>query len=411
MNFKHPFFTLIFCVLIAIPATAQSKKQQELEEKRQRILSEIKQINTLLFKTRGEKKSVLAEVEDLEQRISARENLIRVTNQQANLLTREINNNLNSIEQLRNELGTLKEDYAAMINKSYKSKSHQSRLMFLLSSEDFLQAYKRMQYLKQYTNHRKKQGLQIQSKTKELQELNESLIQQKKDKQKLIEENRIAKAKLDEERKDQQALIATLRKDEGKFASQIQEKQQEANRLEREIDKLIKEAIAEANKSSSTKVTSTKGTANSFALTPEAKALATSFKNNKGKLIWPVEKGRVLNSYGTRQHPQFPNVKQTFNGVEIITEPNAAARVVFDGVVMQVQQLKGANKAVYVRHGNYITIYNNLASVSVKKGDEVKTKQVIGTVFTHPVSKRALLKFFVYQNTKKMNPADWIYRM
>ena len=395
---------------MAFSGVAQSKKQKELEAKRQRILTEIKEINSLLFKTRGEKKSVLAEVEDLDLRIAARENLIRVTNQQANLLTREINTNLNSIEQLRNELSTLKEDYASMINKSFKSKSQQSRVMFLLSSENFLQAYKRMQYMKQYTKHRKQQGISIQQKTKELQELNESLIQQKKDKQLLIAENRKAKAELNKEKKDQEALIATLLKDEGKFAKQIRSKQREANRIDKEIDKLIKEAIAAANKTSGVKTTAA-SKANTFALTPEAKALATSFKNNKGKLIWPVQKGRVLNAYGTRQHPQFPNVKQTFNGVEIITEANATARAVFKGEVMQVQQLKGANKAVYVRHGDYITIYNNLASVSVKKGDKLNAKDPIGKVFTHPVTKRAVLKFFVYQNTKKMNPADWVYRM
>ena len=407
---KRVFHILLFlCFFIVVPVSAQSKKQKQLEEKRQLLLKEIEKINTLLFKTRGEKKTILAEVEDLDQRISARENLIRVTNQQANLLTREINDNLSTIDQLRTELTTLKEDYASMISKSYKSKSQQSRLMFLLSSENFLQAYKRAQYMKQYTRHRKKQGESIKIKTAELKELNTNLIQQKKDKENLLVENRSAKKKLDEEKKNQEALVASLKKDEGKFAKQIRNKQKEADRINREIDRLIREAIAASNKSSGN--TTTKKSSTAFALTPEAKALAADFKSNKGKLIWPVEKGRILNAYGTRQHPQFPNVKQTFNGVEIITESNATARAVFKGEVMQVQQLKGANKAVYIRHGNYITIYNNLASVSVKKGDKVNAKDRIGTVFTHPSTGRAILKFFVYLNTKKMNPADWVYRM
>jgi len=405
-----PYIVLLVCLFVVIPTTAQSKKQKELEEKRQSLLEEIKQINSLLFKTRGEKQSVLAEVEDLDHRISARQNLIRVTNQQANLLTREINNNLTTIDQLRTELTGLKEDYASMINKSYKSKSTQSRIMFLFSSENFLQAYKRMQYMKQYTRHRKKQGESIKAKTVELQSLNKSLIQQNKDKKKLIEENRIAKKRLDEEKRDQVALVASLKKDEGKFAKQMRDKQKEANRINKQIDDLIRAAIA-ANNALSKNLNTTNTSINTFALTPQARALAKSFKNNKGKLIWPVEKGHVLNAYGTRQHPQFPNVKQTFNGVEIITESNAKARAVFNGEVMQVQQLKGANKAVYVRHGDYITIYNNLATVSVKKGDKIKTKQVIGTVFTHPTTGRTILKFLVYQNTKRMNPADWVYRM
>ena len=404
-----PYIVLLICLFVVLPTTAQSNKQKELEERRQSLLEEIKQINSLLFKTRGEKQSVLAEVEDLDHRISTRQNLIRVTNQQANLLTREINNNLTTIDQLRTELTGLKEDYASMINKSYKSKSTQSRIMFLFSSENFLQAYKRMQYMKQYTRHRKKQGESIKSKTKELQSLNKSLIQQKKDKKRLIDENRVAKKRLDEEKRDQVALVASLKKDEGKFAKQIRGKQKEANRIDKQIDDLIRAAIAANNASAKNLNTAT--SKNTFTLTPQAKALAKNFKNNKGKLIWPVEKGRVLNAYGTRQHPQFPNVKQTFNGVEIITESNAKARAVFNGEVMQVQKLKGANKAVYIRHGDYITIYNNLATVRVKKGDMIKTKQVIGTVFTHPTTGRTILKFLVYQNTKRMNPADWVYRM
>lgn len=403
-------FVLICCFMIAVSASAQSKKQQDLEAKRQLLLEEIKQINNLLFKTRGEKKSVLAEVEDLDQRIATRENLIRVTNQQANLLTREINNNLTTIDQLRNELTSLREDYAAMINKSYKSKSDQSRIMFLFSSENFLQAYKRIQYMKQYTRHRKKQGENIKAKTAELQELNEDLLQQKKDKNALIAENRLAKKQLDEEKRNQEALIASLKKDEGKFAKQIRGKRKEADRIERAIDKLISEAIAANNKETRSNVAAKKSSS-VFTLTPEAKTLAKSFRENKGKLNWPVEKGRILNRFGTRQHPQFPNVKQKFNGVEIITEPGMKARTIFNGVVFQVQQTQATNKWVYVRHGDYITIYTNLVDLKVKKGDKVTTKQELGTVFTNPQSGRAVLKFYVYQNRNKMNPADWVYRM
>ena len=401
---------LMLCSGLAI---GQSEKQKQLEARRQALLGEISTINKMLAETKGEKRSVLAEVEDIDMRITALENLIRITNQQANLLTREINTNLASIEQLRTELSVLKEDYAKMIVKSYKSKSQQSRLMFLLSSHNFLQAYKRAQYMKQYTNHRKRQGERIQSKTAQLQELNQTLLVQKKDKEALVVENRRSKDKLAEEKKIQQDLVASLLQDENKYVKQIRAKQNEADKLDREIDRLIKEAIAAANKKAAGKATGTKKKASlsTFDLTPEAAALATSFKNNKGKLSWPVAKGRVLNAFGRRRHPQFPNVTQNFSGVEIITESDARARAVFKGEVMQVQQLKGANKAVYIRHGNYITIYSNLATVSVKKGDQVSTKQEIGTVFTHPTSKRTLLKFFIYQDTKKMNPADWIYRM
>ena len=391
---------------------AQSKKQQQLEAQRQDLIKEIKKINTLLFKTRGEKKTVLSEVEDLNQRIKAQENLIRVTNQQANLLTREINENLNQISLLRDELQKLKEDYAAMVRKSYKSKSQQSRVLFLLSSQNFLQAYKRVQYMKQYANHRKKQGENIKTKTEALQTLNSSLITQRKQKDVLIADNKKAKAKLKKEKQQQEGLIASLKKEESTFSKQIRAKQRESDRINKQIKKLIRDAIAAANKKAGTKVTKEASMSNSkLALTPEAAALAKDFKSNKGKLIWPVKEGVVINKYGTRQHPQFPNVTQTFHGVEIATGKNANARAVFNGEVLQVQQVKNANKAVMIRHGDYITIYNNLATVSVQKGDKVSTKDPIGTVFTHPVSGKTVMKFLVYKNDTEMNPADWIYKM
>jgi septal ring factor EnvC (AmiA/AmiB activator) len=405
---SYLFLVLSFFAFASV--IAQPNKQKELEEKRQSILQEIKQINSLLFKTQGRKKSILTNVEDLNHRINARENLIRVTNQQANLLTREINNNRTKIDDLQKELAELKEDYAAMINKSYKSKSQQSRIMFLLSAENFLQAYKRLQYMKQYTKHRKEQGESIKEKTMLLEILNKDLTEQKAKKQELIEENRLAKANLNSEREEHQSLIASLKKDEGKFSTQIRSKQQEADAIDKQIDALIKAAIAKSNKDSGASPATTKS-ATSFALTAEAKALAASFTTNKGKLPWPVEKGVVLKRYGKQQHPQLPNVTTFNSGVEIATEANSKARAVFNGEILEIQQLKGANKAVYIQHGNYITVYNNLVNVSVKKGDKVTTKQEIGTIFTNPSNGQTTLKFLIYQNTNRMNPADWVFRM
>ena len=412
---KKRFYILVLSVLFFgnFSALAQpGNKQQQLEQQRESILNDIKKINTLLFKTRGVKKTILSEVEDINQRIKAQQNLIRVTNQQANLLTRKINENLTQISLLRNELQQLKEDYAAMVQKSYKSKSQQSRVLFLLSSEDFLQAYKRVQYMKQYANHRKKQGESIKAKTELLQQLNLDLIDQRKEKDLLISENIAAKAKLKKEKELQQTLIASLKKEESTFTKQIRAKQQKANKINGQIKKLIRDAIAAANKKArENKSKPPIASATKFALTPEAAAIAKDFKNNKGKLIWPVKQGLVINKYGTRQHPQFPNVTQTFHGVEIATNANAQARAVFNGEILQIQQLKNANKAVMIQHGDYITIYYNLATISVKKGDKVSTKDPIGKVFTHPITKQTVIKFMVYRNDTEMNPADWVYKM
>lgn len=412
MKYLQVYLIVLFGLFSIVNVSAQTDKQKQLEERRQSILKEIKQINSLLFKTKKEEKSVLSQVEDINHRISASENLIRITNQQANLLTRNINDNMNRISALREELKIMKADYAEMVRKSYKSKNQQSRVMFLLSSESFLQAYKRVQYMKQYAAFRKKQGEEIGRKTQELQKLNTDLIDQKKDKQNLIDENTAAKNQLIKEKKSQEELMATLRKDESKYTSQIRTKQKEADKIDKEIDALIRAAIAEANrKAKESKTVSKPTTSGGFALTAEDKALAASFSNNKGKLPWPVERGMVVKSFGTHRHPQFPNVTTTSSGVEIAAEDNAPVRAIFEGSVMSIQVIKGANKVVFVQHGDYISVYSNLATVSVKTGDKVITKQTIGTVAKSPTAGRTILKFYIYKNKTKINPADWIYRM
>jgi septal ring factor EnvC (AmiA/AmiB activator) len=407
--YKYLFLFLSFFYFNS--GIGQVNKQKELEEKRQAILNEIKQINTLLFAAQKEEKSVLTQIENLNSKISARQNLIRVTNQQANYLSREINNNRAKINLLETELKDLKEDYASMIVKSYKSKSQHSRIMFLLSSESFLQAYKRLQYMKQYAKYRKLQGESIKKRSIVLEELNQGLIEDKKKKQVLINDNKLAKTKLSKELEDQSQLVSALKKDENKFTRQIQKKQKEATKIDREIEKLIRNAIAASNKKNAKKSGTKLSSSKTLALTPEAKLIAADFTKNKGKLPWPVKNGVVVKRFGNTRHPQLPNVTTYCSGVEITTEKNAKVRAVFNGEVMEIQKIKGAAKAVFIKHGDYITIYQNMTNVTVKKGDTVTTKQEIGSVANKASSGKSILKFLVYQNDKKMNPASWIYKL
>jgi septal ring factor EnvC (AmiA/AmiB activator) len=208
--------------------------------------------------------------------------LIKVTNQQANLLTRRIGLNERTIADQRKELESLKAEYAKMIQKSYASKSLQNRLMFLFSSENFLQAYKRIQYLKQYARYRRKQGIAIAEKTTLLQELNKTLTQEKATKLALVEENRAVQEELEKERKQQQNLIKTLNRKERSLAAQISKKQKQRKAIDREINRLIREAIAASNKAAGKKGNKT------FQLTPEAKLIAANFQANKGRLPWPL---------------------------------------------------------------------------------------------------------------------------
>ncbi|MEO8935108.1 MAG: peptidoglycan DD-metalloendopeptidase family protein [Xanthomarina sp.] len=409
MAYKSTFkyiFLLVF-TLSSVVGFSQSKKQQELEERRQELNREIKQINDLLFKNKSEKKSQTTLIEDLSYKVSVRQNLIQITNQQANLLTREINANQKKITELRDELQTLRDNYAKMIVISYKSKSEQSRVMFLLSSTNFQQAYKRVQYINQYADYQKEQGESIKIKTAELQQTNLALLKQKEDKQKLIDENRIAQRELEGELKQQESLMASINKNLNNYTSQIRQKQNEANQIDKEIEKIIREAIASSNKSAGKTSVESSG----FALTPEDKILAGNFVSSKGKLPWPVEKGVVKLRYGKQPHPVVKTVLIQSNGVRIATEEGAPIRAVFNGKVLAVQAIKHGNLSVLIQHGNYVTVYKNLSKVYVKKGDNVTTKQEIGQVFTNPSNKETILNFSVFKDSATQNPADWIFRM
>ena len=402
---KHRFYIVFFlgCLLSSMSLIAQSDKQKKLEVQRQQILKEIKQFKAFYAGKKKEEKSEISLIEDLNYKVQRRQNLIRITNEQANLLTREINTNQQEITSLRAQLQELKDDYAAMIVKSYKSKSQQSKVMFLLSSNNFKQAYKRLQYIRQYANYQKEQGELIKKKTKELQDLNLELSKQKKDKDKLIQENRIAKRELEKEVEEREKLMAIIKADMTKFASQIKQKQQEADRLDKEINRLIREAIAASNAKAGKKSSTGK-----FVLTPEAKKLAASFEANKGKLGWPVSRGIIKSRYGKTRSLTDSSIEVNNSGVKIATESNAEVKSVFNGVVSKIIVVKNGNPGIMIRHGNYFTIYYNLSKVYVKSGDVITTGQVIGQVFTSKFNGESLLDFRIYKNNQKLNPEYWL---
>ena len=395
-------FTLL---LTAHLGYTQSLTRKQLEKRREAIQSEMVQLNRLRQSNKKKEKSLLTQVQDIDQQIKVRTDLIRITNRQTNLLTKEIDDNLNKLENLREELKLLKEDYAGMIQKSYKSRSNQSRVMFLLSSESFAQAYKRTQYMKQYATYRKKQGDQIKERTELLKQVNKDLLEQKEAKKILIAENKKAKQELDKEKAQQDELVKQIRKQSSIYAAQIRDKQKETDKIDKQIDDIIAKAISASNKKTGKSTSS-----NSFALTPAGKALASSFAANKGRLIWPVERGRVTRPYGESRHPTLPNIKIKNSGIDIETTENAAVRAVFEGEVLAIQNVKGGGLAVSIRHGNYITVYYNIKNLKVEKGDPIFYKQQIGEVGKNAFTGKSIMKFRIQKNLTKLNPTTWILK-
>ena len=310
------------------------------------------------------------------------------------------------VNQLKKDLAILKEDYSNMIEKSYKSRSEESRAMFILSSDNFLQAYKRAQYMKQYSTFRKMQGEEIKEKTAQLEVYNNKLGKQKKEKEKLIAESEKEKQELEKERQEQQRLLQKIKKDKSKIIAEIRKKQKESRAIEKQIDRLIREAIAAANKKAGNTTNTT-----TFVLTPESKELANDFKANQGRLPWPVVKGAVTKRYGRQPHPLEPSIMIESSGIEISSEKGERARAVFNGEVSDVQMAPNGTATVVIRHGDYITTYSNLGNVSVGKGQKVSTKQTIGSIHFNSFTGKAVLKFLLFKNTTKLNPQSWLGRL
>jgi septal ring factor EnvC (AmiA/AmiB activator) len=312
--------------------------------------------------------------------------------------------------------------------------------------------------MKQYTSFRKIQGEEIKDKSKELVVYNQKLDVQKSAKQKLIDEKEKERLSLEQEKKEQEKLVNAIKKDKNKIANDIKKKQQESRAIDKQIDRLIRQAIAEANRKAAAERAKQKAAATAAAkekkaaaaaaakelasanktgktiktvvkpvveeepaeeakkpisstkidLTPEAKIVADNFRANKGRLPYPVERGSITLGYGNQPHPVYKSLMVHNSGVEITTDQGANARAVFDGVVTSVFNLTKVTKAVMIQHGDYFTVYQNLSSVNVSTGDKVSRKQALGRIRSNGETGKTVLKFLIYQNTSYINPTGWL---
>lgn len=409
-------FLLFFC--LATPMWSQPTTQEQLEERKAKIQLEIQEKEQLLQSVKSKEKSIVSQLLIQKEKIGLKEKLIKTTEKQTKLLSNDIYTNQLQINQLNRDLEQLRKDYAEMIVKSYKSRSEQSRAMFLLSSQNFLQAYKRAQYMKQYASYRKMQGEEIKGKTNQLVVYNDKIGAQKNEKEKLIAENEKEKQQLVKEKQVQEKIANQIKKEKGKITAEIKKKQQETKKIDAQIKKMIRDAIIAANKKTAAanvkanpNITAAEKkaieTSTNIVLTPEGKLVSDNFKANKGRLPWPVEKGAISLGYGDQPHPVFKTLTVHNSGIEISTENGSNARAVFSGEVTQVQLITPLKKAVIIKHGDFFTIYQNLSSVNVQVGDKIAAKQSLGKIRTDGEGK-TILKFMVSQNTTYFNPTSWL---
>ncbi len=403
-SFGHIAF--LFFLFSSFSLFSQTRK--ELETQRKQIQLDIKRVNKLLVTQKRKEKNALEDLKDINLKINVRNNFINTINLEATLLSKEIKKKDGQVDKLSKNLEVLKKDYADMIYKSYKSRSLQSRTMFLLSAQNFYQAYKRLQYMQQYASFRKKQGEEIVLQTDVLQKVKDSLVAQKSLKDSLILQEEQQKQLIENDKKEQEQLIGYIKKRERRYKRDLQKKIKEEKLIASKIDKLIKEAIARANRKAAKKSTGSKK--DEFILSPEAKALASKFEMNKGKLPWPVKESIITRKFGVQPHPTLSGITINSTGLHFTTSKGSMAESIFDGEVLAIQKSTGGRKNVLVQHGNYISTYKNLESTSLKTGDKVVTGQKIGKIFTNKVTQKTTLVFVLFKNTKRLNPSQWILR-
>ncbi len=392
-------FFILSCLTVSFSSVGQTKNQ--LQKKREQLQKEIRQINTLLFKSKQQEEALLSELGDLNKRIAIRSRLIRTIDQEEKELSEEIDFNQKEIDSLETSLTKLKKEYADMIVQSYKSKSKQSTLMFLLSSKNFSQAYKRMQYMKQYNAYRKLQGEKIKIEHEKLAAFNDSLIVKQEEKVLLIALYTKEQDSVKSEKNSQVKLVEKVKKEESKYVAEVKRIQNQENKLNKQIERLIAEEIARSNKKANSN-------SSGIAMTPEEKLVASTFVANKGKLPWPTEKGMVIRKYGKQKHPTLAGITIQSNGIQLATEREAKARSIFKGKVLSIQLQPGRKKMVLIQHGNYISAYKNLDNVFVKRGQSIATKQEIGTIHTDAITGKTILAFSLFKNTTLQNPESWI---
>ena len=391
---------LLLCFFLFIVTDLRSQSKKLLEKQKIEIQNEIKVIEQKLSNSSKRKGVIISNAEDLNYKIKLQQNLISNINNQLNLILNEIDDNEIQLSNLKNKELSLKEELAKMLLIGYKKKSNLNKLMFIFSSSSFQQAYKRIQYFKQYANFQSKTLSKIKITSSEIENVIIALDSQKTNKQLLINENENIKKELSIQYSDLNELIAEVNKDQKKYKNEIKEKQKLSREIDKKIEKLIREALANSKRNEG-----------GFKLSEEAQLISKNFNANKGRLPSPVIRGNVVLGFGKQPHPIVKTATIQSNGVRIRTSSDVEARTIFDGEVYSIIVSKNNSRTVLIQHGNFFTVYKNLSQTYVSKGDKLKTKEVIGKIATDPLNGQTILSFSIFYNGVPQNPRTWIYKL
>lgn len=412
---------LLIVAILTLCQSAFSQTSAELKRRKEALTREIESLNRSLSKTATNKRSSLKQVKYLTAQIKRREEKINTINSEVRLLNNEITENTNTVRSLQAQLKKLKQEYASMIRFAFRNQSAYSKLMFIFAAGDFNQAYKRLKYLQQFSEYRKKQARYIEETEKELNSRIQQLDRNKQEKSDLLSSQQKEKQTLGKAKSTQSSVLSKLSRTEKKLQQEIGRKKRENDRLNRAIQQAIRREIEEARKKAeeAARLAAAKAKAENrepaaapvprgtsvLAATPEAAKLSADFLSNRGRLPWPVANGIITEGFGVHRYGR--NVTSENNGMDIKTNPGATVRAVFDGEVTGVQNI-GSIYVVVIRHGEYFTVYSNLKSASVSRGQKVSIKQPVGIVVTDPVDGTTEAHFEVWKGVTPVNPSTWL---
>ena len=403
----------IILLLILIPLFGVSQTKEDLKKQKEAIEQEISYTSQLIKEIKQDKKTSVKYVSVLNQQIDNQEKLLNTVTTEIKITSRQIKKNqqeiLNTESAIYNEeklLQLLKDEYSKMIYALFAKKQEKNNLIFIVSSKDFNQAYKRLIYLKQYSSSRRNQANKIKNTQKDLVNKQQRLINQKSslttellNKKNLIKKKKEELIIVNEIKKEKEEIIRELSKSEDKLREELIEKQDKAKNLNKKIRRIIEEEIRKSQKINH----------NNSLLSPEELKLSSLFSSNKGKLPWPLLKGVIVQKYGKQSHPVFKSIQTFNNGINIATDKNEIVRSVFDGKISRIFFIKGEGKAILINHGEYFSVYSGLKEVNVKTGDSVFAKEKIGVVLTKEKENITELHFEIWKGYEKENPSDWLY--
>lgn len=384
---------MLLLLWMLFPAQGQTKDQ--LEKQKQETLKELEIAKELLKSTRNERTITQKKLAVISKGINSRARLISTISAEINEIDEEITTLESQVDELKANIGEAKQEYAAILYVIYKNHTEEEKLMYLLASENINQFYQRIKYLRYLTSYRENKVKEIELLIYELEDATDRLIIRRNERAELLSENEAARMQLEKEKRSRTSMIQTLSREERSLQKQITEKERIRRELEDKIRKMIEEEMKKRSGSSMV-----------LSLTPEQKLVGSGFLQNRGRLPWPVERGMITGNFGQISVPGHPGVKINNNGIDISCPAGSKARAIFDGEVTSVFAILGANYAIIVMHGEYLSVYQNLVDLQVKVGDKVSTKQVLGTV--HTDTDIAVIHIQVWKSKEILNPTKWI---